>query len=602
MRKNIIYGIILLAAVACNKEMVRNDFANPLAEGEKQVSIKGRIELPTRVEFNDIDGKFAWSATDDTIAIHISKGARGETEMIPAAYKKALVVPDHDNPSSCDFFFVMSEGQKRDFFAVYPASVVDDNNYGDQILKINLPSEYTVTPTAGGMAGYCPTPMVAVNDPDSDEIFFRHVGGLLRLTLNDVSPVTSTIEVSLGKRLTGSFTVNDPATPAPYIETDDAADVLTFTFTEPLANYADGFVLNVPVPTGTYEMLSVKAKDSEGDVVFAYDDDKVRSFYSGRGRRAETAISFVGYPLCLEAKEDATVQISNPNNLTIEYSRDNRADSWTQDNGSSISIPLELGECIYLRGDNECYQGMNITTAGECYIYGNIMSLLSSTGFTDRFDLRSDSAFESLFHGASELVNHPEKSLELPATDLTPSCYAYMFLGCSGLTSMPYLPATHLEEMCYGAMFDSCTGLEKTPASLPATELANSCYTSMFYGCSSLSSAPSLPALILAESCYEWMFGECVSLTAAPDLPALELPKGCYYLMFCGCISLAYVKAMCLRLAAGASIDDVFGEDWMGGWLTGVSETGTFVKNSEATWNNSDYMIPSTWTIEYASE
>ena len=37
-------------------------------------------------------------------------------------------------------------------------------------------------------------------------------------------------------------------------------------------------------------------------------------------------------------------------------------------------------------------------------------------------------------------------------------------------------------------------------------------------------------------------------------------------------------------------------------WLEGVSATGTFVKNSEATWSNIEWGIPTGWTVTTASE
>ena len=37
-------------------------------------------------------------------------------------------------------------------------------------------------------------------------------------------------------------------------------------------------------------------------------------------------------------------------------------------------------------------------------------------------------------------------------------------------------------------------------------------------------------------------------------------------------------------------------------WVSNVSPTGTFVKNSAATWNvTGDYGIPSRWTVQTAS-
>ena len=78
-------------------------------------------------------------------------------------------------------------------------------------------------------------------------------------------------------------------------------------------------------------------------------------------------------------------------------------------------------------------------------------------------------------------------------------------------------------------------------------------------------------------------------ITSAPDLPATTLTKGCYYNMFNGCAKLNYVKAM---------FTDISAQDCLTDWLSGVSATGTFVKNASATWTNEQAKIPSGWTVQ----
>ena len=38
--------------------------------------------------------------------------------------------------------------------------------------------------------------------------------------------------------------------------------------------------------------------------------------------------------------------------------------------------------------------------------------------------------------------------------------------------------------------------------------------------------------------------------------------------------------------------------DTLSVWLSGVSPTGTFVKNANATWTNTDVGIPTGWTVQ----
>ena len=123
----------------------------------------------------------------------------------------------------------------------------------------------------------------------------------------------------------------------------------------------------------------------------------------------------------------------------------------------------------------------------------------------------------------------------------------------------------------------------------------NNAFGQLFYQNSKVVSAEnfSLPATTLAQNCYNGMFEECVSLTTAPELPATTLVNGCYSYMFFNCSSLNYIKAM---FTTTPSTD--YTDSWVG-WITG---TGTFVKNSAATWDvTGDNGIPTGWTVETAS-
>ena len=126
---------------------------------------------------------------------------------------------------------------------------------------------------------------------------------------------------------------------------------------------------------------------------------------------------------------------------------------------------------------------------------------------------------------------------------------------------------------------------------LPATTIATNCYSRMFYNCISLTQAPSiLPATTLAGGCYSNMFNSCSSLVQAPELLATTLQFNCYSNMFRGCSELNYVKAMFIT---NQRLDTYLQQ-----WLKNVSPTGTFVKNKDATWSNTDAGIPTGWTVQ----
>ena len=202
----------------------------------------------------------------------------------------------------------------------------------------------------------------------------------------------------------------------------------------------------------------------------------------------------------------------------------------------------------------------------------------------------SEAKFIQLFEDCTQLISAPD----LPATILAPYCYRYMFHNCEALTQAPALPATNLSGGCYWGMFQKCTSLTAAPA-LPASELAPICYAYMFAECSSLTDAPALPATTLDTECYQFMFWNCTSLTQAPVLPATTVARKAYQWMFWHCTSLNYIKMMATDISATDCLRD---------WVLGVPSSGTFVKNSAATWENfyGTSGIPEGWNVQTASE
>lgn len=560
MKKNsIIAAFLLMALAGCSR--VESD-VQPQAAGEEILTVRFG-QASTRVEFDDEAGAFTWTE-GDKVAVHCGASANG---TVDASYKTPKLRRDATDPSLGRLSLILSEGQQRNAYAVYPAASAVATQWGSPSLQVTYPAEYEVDPA--GMGNEAPTPMVAVNDPAATELTFRHVGGLLRLTLNYVAGETKFITVSMGKQITGTFTVEDPSGESPSVTGGDTADEVTFALTGDLApGFGNTLVLNVPIPSGTYESLTITALDADRNALHSYYDEKERQFFPGRGRKQAATLSSLTTPLCLEAAEIAAIHITNPLGLTIEISDD--AVNWRSINAESTEIWLGVGDKLYFRGNNRSYatshsdetKYTNIRCDGECYLYGNIMSLVQPLNFDTVTRLTLSYNFARLFFN-SDVMSHPSQHLLLPATALSPSCYAYlfsdcanlqrapelpattiasncyegMFSGCHSLKSAPTLPATTLAGSCYFQMFKDCTALEVTPE-LPATALQSSCYSRMFQGCTSLQSAPVLPATVMAYSCYYYMFEGCTSLTTAPALPAMQLANSCYSHMFEKCTNL----------------------------------------------------------------
>ncbi len=248
-------------------------------------------------------------------------------------------------------------------------------------------------------------------------------------------------------------------------------------------------------------------------------------------------------PLTLEAiVAGAVVTFDNKATGSVKYKL-NGGEEQPIASGSSKAITLTaVGDKVEFFGDNQAYATSdsnysNITCSADCYVYGNIMSLVNSAHFEKATALEEAWTFAYFFSNNTHIKNKDGADLLLPATTLAQGCYERMFYGCKSLTAVPSLSATTLADFCYSYMFYGCASLKAAP-SLPAATLAESCYSYMFSGCTSLTAAPSLPATTLAESCYSYMFSGCTSLKAAPSLPATTLAESCYSYMFSGCASL----------------------------------------------------------------
>ena len=360
----------------------------------------------------------------------------------------------------------------------------------------------------------------------------------------------------------------------------------------------------------------------------------------------------VDYPLYIKALGNLTVKFNN----TYEYSKDNV--TWTSGT-SSTSISANAGERVFFRASGLTASsssgiGSFTISKGDCNVGGNVMSMVYGADFKGKTEITQTYQFKMLFYSysyqgdyndamrivdasglalpATTLANYCYQYMfqnqqkltnapALPATTLATYCYQYMFSGCSSLVNAPALPATTLATYCYSYMFSNCSSLVNAPA-LPATTLASSCYRYMFNYCTSLVNAPALPATTLATYCYQYMFRGCTSLVNAPALPATRAESSCYSYMFRDCTSLVNAPEMPLTNFYGASglVGMFYGcsnlsyinfstvtynfanSTYFTNWVYGVSPTGTFVKNSAATWENTFGVsaIPEGWTVELA--
>lgn len=269
------------------------------------------------------------------------------------------------------------------------------------------------------------------------------------------------------------------------------------------------------------------------------------------------------------------------------YKKENT--SWTRVGNTGTTI--QPGETIYFKDNKNNESTIKMRFYVKSYyssgsheipnikVYGNVLSLIYSDNFIWHID-DSDTHYsttlniQSLFVGQEDITgnNASLQNRQYSVTDasdlIIPLNYRF---NCKNMFRLN-------RELVY------------PPKSIYPQALDYNCYEGMFKGCRNLITAPELPATTLAPYCYREMFMGCISLTTAPDLLAITLADDCYQSMFYNCRNLNYIKAMFTTTP---------GSSYTTNWVYHVSSTGTFVKNSAATWNvTGDSGIPEGWTVE----
>ena len=326
----------------------------------------------------------------------------------------------------------------------------------------------------------------------------------------------------------------------------------------------------IAIPGAVEKDITVTIVKQEGADVwdpykhYSY-EKKTVTFENGKFYRIMVQMKREDYfvPLTFEAVQaGAKVTFTAGTSITfnendVQISTD--GSNWSNYPSGSEVVLANVGDKVMFRGSLSQY-GNDLYTAstgsrfsvadGTCYVYGNIMSLVNKSDFATATALPSGSCtFSGLFYENTNILNHPEKSIMMPATTLRDRCYFGMFQGCTGLTRVPKLPATDLTgaDRCYKDMFYACTGIIKG-AQLPATTLSEGCYWSMFQGCTSLDYAAGLGADKLKTYCYRYMYYGCEKLGTAPLIKATTFEDGegegagCCSYMFGNCTLLKLPK------------------------------------------------------------
>ena len=259
MKKNYLLSIIAVCTclfTACNKEI-----DTPQTEGseEKNEGVITYIratgnENESKGSIDGDSGSFYWNEGDQ---IAVWNNGAYQSSIALSAEAGDIV---GEKPANATFRF-SGELNNRANFAVFPASIADEDHATSSDFSISLKGTYTLDEVAGEKS---PVPMIAVND--GDNLHFKQLGALLRITLNNLPPSTKSVTIDFnGKKVWGSFPVASTVVPgssnivtAAATGDDTGKDVITINITGD-HGWIDNQDVNIPVPTGTYTTITVKS-------------------------------------------------------------------------------------------------------------------------------------------------------------------------------------------------------------------------------------------------------------------------------------------------------------------------------------------------------
>ena len=316
MKKNIFYmaALAVIAAACSNEDSL---ITNPANNGTDEVKMITETisatngDEATRADV-DADAKFTWS-TGDQIAVHVSDGKYYTTEALAAGGSK-----------SAEFTVTYPDGQARNAFAVYPASIVaaDAANYGQSstALDVTLPSSYTLAQVSGTTT---PCPMIATNTPGSGWTFSQ-LCGLIRLTVKGIPADATSLKIQFpGKKVNGIFSIASLVTPGTStistVNTSTAGDdCITVTG---LNGSATTYDINLPLPTGDYEDVYITPVGGSTKVA-AIRHIKAGGYTAVRARAKRLMTTMVSFSVSASKKV-----IFSPGNLQATTS--NLGADWT---------------------------------------------------------------------------------------------------------------------------------------------------------------------------------------------------------------------------------------------------------------------------------
>ena len=244
-KKLILIAGIAIALAACTKNELRDDSTTtePVSwPSVITVATEPVVDSETKSVIAS-DGTFSWFA------------GTGETAEKLGIYTSAGFKVYTCTDASTGTFRGDLEGAAPSTVAVYPAGQYD---LSTKALTVTMPVSYEYVATLAK------TPMIAQISGSIDNLAFKHIAALLKVSVANVPPTATQLVLETDENIAGEFTISD-CTVADAVITNAGGSVKSVAVNFPAAGDFSDKDFFIPIPVGTYAHFNLFLKDENGN-------------------------------------------------------------------------------------------------------------------------------------------------------------------------------------------------------------------------------------------------------------------------------------------------------------------------------------------------
>ncbi len=236
---------LAMALAACTKKEMKDDSAQTERVSWPSVitvATEPVVDSETKSVIAD-NGAFSWFA------------GTGETAEKLGIYTNAGFKVYTCTDAATGTFGGDLGGATPSTVAVYPAGQYD---LSTKTLTVTMPASYEYVPTLAK------TPMIAQINGSIDNLTFKHIAALLKVSIANVPPTATQLVLETNENIAGDFVISDCTVADAVITNDDgSANSVAVNFP------ADGGFTDkdffIPIPVGTYDHFNLFLKDENGN-------------------------------------------------------------------------------------------------------------------------------------------------------------------------------------------------------------------------------------------------------------------------------------------------------------------------------------------------